>query len=284
MKGEIKKTLFDFLFYILGCVIFSSAVVMFISPNKISPGGITGIATALEYLFNVPAGLTIFILNMPILLLGLKKIGKLFILRTAFVTVILSLSMSLAEAVLPEFYIDNILASLFGGIFMGLGLSLIILRGATTGGVDILAKLINRKFRHLTVGRLILIMDAFVIAVAVITYRNVESALYSAVAMYATSVVMDKILYGSDAGKGVYILTEKPKEVCRDIMSTLGRGVTVISARGGYTGDAKEMLFCVVRRHEVSTIYSILDIHDKGAFIVISEVGEIVGEGFKRMI
>lgn len=257
---------------------------MFVSPNKISPGGVTGIATALEYLFGLPTGLTIFVINMPILLLGLKKIGKFFILRTAFVTVILSLSMTLAEAVLPQFYIDNILASAFGGIFMGLGLSLIILRGATTGGVDILAKLINKRFRHLTVGRLILILDAFVIAVAVLAYRNVESALYSAVAMYATSTVMDKILYGGDAGKAVYIVTENSKEVCADIIGKLGRGVTAIAARGGYTGEEKEMLFCVVRRHEVSTIYSILDTHDKNAFVVISEVGEIVGEGFKKMI
>lgn len=164
---------------------------------------------------------------------------------------------------------------------MGLGLSLILLRGATTGGVDILAKLINHRFRHLTVGRIILIMDAVVIALAALVYRNIESALYSSVSLYASSVIMDKVLYGGDKGKLIYIVSPFYKEICKEINSTLKRGVTVLSAKGGFTDDERPLLLCTVRRHEVSAVYSLLDRIDKNAFIIVGDVGEIIGEGFK---
>lgn len=256
---------------------------MFISSNQISPGGLTGIATALNFLFGLPSGFLLFILNIPILIIGYKNFGLSFIAKTAGVTVILSLSLSITDAFLPQFEIDKILASVFGGILMGLGLSIVMRRGASTGGVDILAKLINRRFRHLTVGRLILMIDAIVIALATLIYRNIESALYSVIALYASSRVMDMVLYGADKGKLIYIVTEKPKEVCKDINERLKRGVTVIKAQGGYTGDERTLLLCTVRRHEVSGIYETVENYDNKAFIVVGDVGEIIGEGFKNL-
>ncbi len=254
---------------------------MFITANEISPGGFTGIATLINYLFSLPSGIILLLLNIPVLILGFLKFGGIFIVKTAIATGIVSFALTVTDAILPSFHIDKILASLFGGILMGLGLSLILLRGATTGGVDILAKLINRRFRHLTVGRVILIMDAAVVALAAFVYGNIESALYSSVSLYASSVIMDKMLYGGDKGKLIYIVSLKYKEICKEINSTLKRGVTVLSAKGGYTDEERQLLLCVVRIHEVSAVYSILDKIDKSAFIIVADAGEIVGEGFK---
>ena len=278
---NIIKTVFDIIWFFIGAFIYSSAVTMFITANEISPGGFTGIATLINYLFSLPSGIILLLLNIPVLILGFLKFGGIFIVKTAIATGIVSFALTVTDAILPSFHIDKILASLFGGILMGLGLSLILLRGATTGGVDILAKIINCRFRHLTVGRVILIMDAAVVALAAFVYGNIESALYSSVSLYASSVIMDKMLYGGDKGKLIYIVSLKYKEICKEINSTLKRGVTVLSARGGYTDEERQLLLCVVRVHEVSAVYSILDKIDKSAFIIVADAGEIVGEGFK---
>ena len=283
MSKAIKRMVFDLLWYTMGSFIYSSAVTMFISPNKFSPGGFTGIATVLNHLLNLPSGFFLLLLNVPVLVLGFIKFGGYFIAKTTVATVILSFSLTVTDLVLPAFEIDRILAAVFGGILMGLGLSIIMLRGATTGGVDIIAKLINKKSRHLTMGRIILIFDAFVILLATVVYRNIESALYSVVSIYATSVIMDMMLYGGDKGKIIYIVSDFSKEICNDINNLLGRGVTMLSANGGYTGKEKTMLFCTVRRHQVSAVYEISDKYDKNAFIVISDAGEIIGEGFKAL-
>ena len=166
---------------------------------------------------------------------------------------------------------------------MGLGLSIVIRHGATTGGIDIIAKLVNLKFRHLTVGRLILIMDAVIITFAAVVYKNVESVLYSIISMYASSMVLDTFLYGADKGRLIYIITNKPTEICKSITTELHRGVTLLSAKGGYTGEERNMLMCTVRIHEVSGVYEIIDKFDPNAFIVVSEAGEILGEGFKTI-
>ena len=177
MFKSLTATAKDIIWYFIGSFIYSAAVTMFVSPNEISPGGLTGIATALNYLFSLPAGIVLFILNIPILILGFLKFGGVFIFKTAIATALVSFSLTITDN------IDKILAAVFGGILMGLGLSIVIRRGATTGGIDIIAKLINMKFRHFTVGRLILIMDGIIIAVAAVAYKNVESVLYSVISM-----------------------------------------------------------------------------------------------------
>lgn len=283
MKKKILEFSLDLIFYACGCAIYAVAVTMLISANSISPGGITGISTALTYLFGVPSGLLLLLLNLPILIIGFFKLGGFFIAKTFIVTIMASLFLDISEAVLPKLYTDKILAALFGGILMGLGLSLVILRGATTGGIDIIAKLINRKFRHFTVGRLILLMDAGVISFAAIIYQNIESALYSVLAMYASSKIMDTVLYGADKGKIIYIITSFPDDICKTINNRLNRGITRLKAVGAYTGEDKEMLMCTVRRHEVHSVYSIINEYDAGAFIVVGEAGEIIGEGFKAI-
>ena len=281
MKKTILKTAKDFIYFIAGALVYSVAVTVFLSANSISPGGFTGVATIINYLTKIPTGVMLFIFNIPVLVLGYMKMGGMFILKTSLVTVLVSSSLDLSEKYFPPLYTDGILASLFGGILMGLGLSLILLRGATTGGIDIIAKLINRKHRHLSVGRIILMADGIVIILTAIVYKNAESALYSVVAMYAATRVMDILLYGADKGKIIYIVTNHPDLICDEINHTVGRGVTRLSAVGGYTGESRTMLMCTVRAHEAAAVHDVVREYDSRAFIVVSDAGEIIGEGFK---
>ncbi len=282
MTKAIKRMIIDLFCYIAGSFIYSAAVTVFISPNEFSPGGFTGIATLLSYLTDTSSGFYLMFLNIPVLIIGFIKFGLFFIAKTAIATVMMSVALTITDLVLPVFKVDKILAAVFGGILMGIGLSLVLLRGATTGGIDIIAKLINKKARHLTVGKLILIFDGFVIALATLIYRNTESALYSVIAIYATSEVLDKILYGSDKGKIIYIITDFYKEVSADINTILSRGATLLTAKGAYTGLERTVIFCSVRVHEVSAVYEIAEKYDKNAFIIVADAGEIIGEGFKN--
>ncbi len=281
-RKQLFSFLIDLLFYIAGGMIYSVAVLLFLTENEISPGGLTGIATILNYLFSLPIGTVVFILNIPLLAAGFIKFGGVFIAKTAVATAVMSLTLDISGLFMPKMKIDPILAALFGGLLMGLGISLFMLRGATTGGTDIIAKLINRKFPHLTVGRLMLAADAAVVGLSALVYKNMESALYAVIAIYASSRVMDLILYGADRGKIIYVITDNAKELSDSIMSLINRGVTLLDVTGAYTGTKRQMLMCTVRRHEVAAVCRLATSCDKNAFIIVGEAGEVLGEGFKR--
>lgn len=280
---KLLSALADYALYTVGCAVYAVAVTSLLAANEISPGGLTGIATVVQRLTGISSGITLMALNIPILILGLWRFGGKFIVRTSAVTVILSVLMSVAEAYVPPVNIDPVLAALFGGIAGGAGLGLVLLRGATTGGVDIVAKLLHRRFPHFSVGRIILILDAAVILLAAAVYKNIESALYSVVAMYASSRVMDIVLYGSDRGRMIWIVTSAPEKLCADIGGLLHRGVTVIPATGGYTGEPRSMLMCTVRPHEVSQVHRLVRECDPAAFIIVGEADEVMGEGFRAI-
>lgn len=282
-KGAVKIAI-DALYFVVGAAVYSAAVNIFLSANGISPGGFTGLATVVNYLTAIPTGIVLFVFNIPVLILGYIKLGGAFILKTSFVTVMVSVFLDVSPNFFRPLKTDGILASLFGGILMGLGLSLILLRGATTGGVDIIAKLVNRKYRHLSVGKIILMADGFVIILTAVIYKNAESGLYSVVAIYAATRIMDILLYGADKGKIIYAVTSKPDLICSKINNIMGRGVTRLSVVGGYTGEKRTMLMCTVRNHEAAAVHNIIREYDEHAFIVVSDAGEIIGEGFKAQV
>lgn len=281
MKNNVRKNIIDIIYFFVGAMVYSVAVNMFLSPNGISPGGFTGVAAVINHVTKIPTGTMLFMFNIPVLILGYIKMGGIFILKTSFVTVLVSLSLDISARLLPAFQTDGILASMFGGILMGIGLSLILLRGATTGGIDIIAKFINKKHRHFSVGKIILMADGIVILLNAVVYRNAESALYSIIAMYMGTRLMDVLLYGADKGKIIYIVTNVPDKICNEINHTVGRGVTKLSVVGGYTGENRTMLMCTVRVHEVGAVHDAVKRYDERAFIVVADAGEIKGEGFK---
>lgn len=278
---SIKKTAQDLLYFSAGCAVYSAAVEMFISPAALTPGGISGLGMLLELKTGIPIGLTVFLLNLPLLLICYGKFGRAFIAKTAVCVFLLSLFLELAT-LLPPIQTDRILAGLFGGVMTGFGISLVLLRGGTTGGVDTLAHLLHSYRPSLTVGRIFLFCDAGVILLTALYFRDVTSALYSAVSLYLSSRLIDAILYGGDKGKVIYILSSHHDQISRALLIEIGRGVTVIPVWGAYTGRDGRMLMCAVRREEVAAVRQTVYRIDEHAFTMICEAGDITGEGFQK--
>lgn len=282
MKKSVKTFIVDMLFYIVGSCIYATGVLLFTEANELSPGGVTGIALLLNHLWNLPTGMMVLVINIPLIIAGFIVFGKKFIVKTAVATVVLSLCLDIMEVFVPQKEFDPFLASVFGGIVMGAGVSLILMRGATTGGTDIVAKLINHRFPFVSMGRIVMAVDAIVVIVSAIVYNNFQSALYSVVMLFAATKVMDMFLYGGDKGKLMHIITQKPDEVSAEIFSKIDRGATRIDAKGAYTGNERPMLLCAVRPSQVSLLQKAIKTVDPAAFVIISDAGEILGEGFKK--
>ncbi len=278
-----KNFIEDLLLYILGCLIYSFAVTSIITPNNISAGGFTGIATLVNYLYDFPIGLTLLLLNIPIIIIAFIKIGSEFILKTAVATFILSFTLDFSQKIFPKILLDNLLSSVFGGILMGMGLGIIFIRGATTGGVDIIGKLVNKRHPHITVGKVIFFADIIVILLATITYKMLESGLYSIIALFASSRIVDTVIYGFDKAKIAIVFTKKSNDICNFVINNMNRGISKIKAYGGYKGEENTMLICTLRRHEVSKLSNKIKELDPKAFVILTDASEIIGQGFKKI-
>ncbi|MBR3767846.1 MAG: YitT family protein [Clostridia bacterium] len=289
-KQKIKKitaTATELLMCVLGAFMYSVAVSLFVTPLKFAAGGVTGLGILINYM--VPAistGMFVFLANVPLFLISWKKFGFRFIARTVFSTALVSVFIDLL-ATLGEKYgwffagEEKLVGAIFGGIIAGAGLGIVFLGGATTGGLDILARLLRLKFPHLSVGRLILICDFVVVLLSGIVYKSVESILYSIIIVFLSSLAVDYIVAGRSHSKLLFILTDSHEEVTRDIIAICGRGVSVIPAQGGYTGQDKKLLMCVVRTHEVSRVRKVVANYDEKPFIIITDSSEVLGQGFK---
>lgn len=282
MKKNVKSFIVDLLYYIVGSCIYSVGVLLFTEAHELSPGGVTGIALLLNHTLNWPVGLMVLVINIPLIIAGFIVFGKKFIFKTAIATVVLSISLDVLAPFIKPFETDVILAAIFGGIIMGVGVSLILLRGATTGGTDIVAKLVNHRFNFVSIGRIVMAVDALVVLASAIVYQNFQSALYSVVMLYAATKLMDSLLYGADKGKFMHIITRHPDEVSAEIFAKIDRGVTRVDGKGAYTGEDRPILLCAVRPAEVAPLRRAVKAVDPHAFLIISDAGEILGEGFKK--
>ncbi len=271
----------DLLAYAAGGALYAAAVRVFLAPNDILLGGFTGISTVLHHLFGTPIGTVVFLLNVPLLVLAYRKFGAAFLLRTGLATLLSSAFMDLFALFLPVYTGDRLLGALFGGILGGAGLGLVFLRGATTGGADILSKLLRLKFPQMSMGRLILLLDLAVVLLSFAVYRSFEAVLYSLVAIYVSAQAVDLAQTGLSHDKLLFIVTEKGETAVREIVETLDRGVSVLDVRGGYTGEKRQMLFCAVRASDAARLAKAVRALDDSAFIVISEISDVLGEGFK---
>ncbi|MCQ2484281.1 MAG: YitT family protein [Clostridia bacterium] len=283
---NIKTVITDNIYFVIGCALYSFGVNIFAIPNNIAQSGITGVAIIINYLFpQCPVGLTGFILNIPLIILAWIFIGKAFTLKTLWVTTILSAEIDIAAKLIDRFNIslyngDKLLAALFCGAMCGAGIALIIVRGATSGGTDVLGRLLKKIWPHMTMGTMILVCDTAVVLAAAIVFRSVDSAMYAAILIFASSEVMDRILYGSGNGKMLYIFTDKGEEISQYIVKHSRRGVTVLDGKGAYTGESKNLLICVARSHEIPKLRRYVKEIDPESFVVLTEANEILGKGF----
>ena len=284
-KKKVKDFILDGLFFLAGSFIFAISVNTFTAPNNIAPGGLTGIATMLNYIWGIPIGTVTLLMNIPIFLWGFFEVGYRFILKTIVATAVSSVMIDLTVNILPRYQGDMLLTTVFGGFFSGLGLALIFVRGGTTGGTDLIANLSSLGVRHLSLGRLILIVDMIIVVASAFVYGSYESPLYATIVIYITSKVIDVVLYGADIGNGkiLFIVSRKNEEIAEKIMQILGRGVTELYSRGAYTKQDGEVLLCAIRRQEVYKVYDIIHSIDPDAFTIVGDAGEISGEGFKEI-
>ena len=281
--GGVRRASLDGLFYLLGSILYALSVNVFTAPNQIAPGGVTGIATLVNYLTGLPIGTGILVVNLPLFVASWRFLGRDSTLRTAVVTVVSSVIIDVTAPFVPPFQGDKILTAVFGGVLAGAGLGLIFMRGATSGGSEIVARLLERRFRHIHLGRLILMVDAVVVATAAVVYRNLESALYAMILIFVSSMVMNRLIYGGDSGKMLLIMTQKEKEVANAVLETLERGVTILHAEGAYTGEPRRVLLVAVRPAQVYTLRMLVYDQDPQAFIIVVSTDEVLGEGFKQV-
>lgn len=268
----------DVLFYLAGSVLYAIGIICFAAPNNIAPGGVSGLATVFNYLWSVPIGVLVLVINIPLLLIGWKKLGTIFIGKTAVATLILSVTLDVLVLFMPKYTGDPLLASIYGGILGGAGLALFFVRGATSGGTDIVVRLLQKKFPYFSTGRFVLLVDMAVVIFAAVVYWNIESALYAIIYIFISSQLIDQILFGQVNGKVLTIITTHGKQVAKMINTDFSRGVTIIPAKGGYTEADKNIIYCAVRKNQVAYITRrVREIDDK-AFVVVSKADEIMGE------
>lgn len=267
---------------ILGSVIFAIGVVTFTTPNNIAPGGVTGIATILHSITDLQMGTLTFLLNIPLVILGLVCIGKKFTLSTFRSLAILSVITNILEFILPT-YTDNVLmASIFGGALIGVGMGFIFLRGSTTGGTDILGRVILKKFQHIPIGKILLALDFIIVSVAGLYYNALESALFALVAVFCTEKALDNVLYGFNETRIAYVVSDKALTVAQRVMDETMRGVTYLNGEGGYQRDKKLVVMCAMPSRQFSQFKKIVLEVDPLAFIMVAPASNVIGEGFKE--
>ncbi|MCD6205038.1 MAG: YitT family protein [Candidatus Marinimicrobia bacterium] len=285
MKQKIKTIVYEYFGLAFGSAIMSLGLVLFLIPGKIAPGGVSGIGIVLHYLFNLPVGVVMLLFNIPLFILGLKVLGKQFGPRTLFSFIFLSLITDFFDKVLHlGAATDNLLlTSIFGGILLGIGLGIVFRFKGTTGGSDIVGQIIH-KYSNITVGTAILIVDFFIISFAGIAFKDINLALYGFISLYFSSKVLDVILDGFDYARSFYIISEKQDEIIEAITREMGRGGTEIYGRGFFTRKERNILFTVVTRKEVTYLRQLVKQIDPDSFVIISNIHEVLGEGFRPRV
>lgn len=282
-RKKIKEMLIDGAMFLLGSFLFAVSIDTFTAPNQIAAGGLTGVATMLNHLFGVPIGTANLLMNVPLLIWAYMEMGYQIIIKTIIATMMSSVVIDVLVPYLPQYQGDPLITIVFGGCLAGLGLALILMRGGTTGGTELGANLLSLHIRGFSLGKFIMVIDLVIVLASAVVYQDYESPLYAILVIYITSKVIDTVLYGTDSGTGkmMFIISPKNNEIASRIMTDLERGVTELKSRGAYSGKEGTVLFCAVGRQEVHKTYDIIHEIDPDAFIVVDDVGEITGLGFR---
>lgn len=276
-KERGKDLIYDF----AGAFLQALGVWCFIEPCRIAPGGVSGMALLVNYLTAVPVGIMTLVLNIPLLISSYLCLNRKMTWKTIQTVLIMSLVLDgLVTPLFPQYVGDKLLSSVFGGILAGVGMAMIFMRDSTTGGGDILAKLLQKRFPYMHTGYALMMTDAVVIAASVLVFGKLEAALYGMISMVATTQTIDALLYGMNKGAMVMIHSEKNREIAEEIMERLNRGTTLFKSVGGFSKKEGETLLCVIDRKQFYLVKEIAYAHDPRAFVVVSETKETYGEGF----
>ncbi|WP_087270950.1 YitT family protein [Flavonifractor sp. An91] len=265
----------------LGSILYALAYNIFYAPNLVAMGGLTGLGQVLNALIPVlPVGTTVFVMNVPLFFLGWKFIGGHLLVSSLYAMTFSSFAIDVMDMIYQFPPMDTMLAAIFGGALLGAGIGLVFAKGATTGGTDLIARLLKLKFAWLPMGTLVLIPDFIVIVLAAIAFGKVESALYGIVSLYITTKVMDTVLYGLDSSKVAYIISDSYREIA-DAIIAMDRGATLLHGEGVYSGNEKKVLMVAFKQKEIVPLKEKVNEIDPHSFLIVCDAHDVLGEGFR---
>ncbi|MDD6034021.1 MAG: YitT family protein [Oscillospiraceae bacterium] len=285
VKSPRLENLLEYLFVVVGTGLYALGTYYFITPSNIAPGGVSGIAIMVNYLTGAPIGLITAAINLPLLIIGWRRLGREFLMKTLLSVVSFTVIYDyiLTPLQLPVYGGERLMSCLFGGVLVGAGLGIVFYFAGSTGGTDIVSKLLNQRFPHLQLGRVMLMVDFCVILASVLVFGSIESALYAVITVFVNSQVIDVVVYSTDKGKLVYVFSEWHEAITNKILQDMDRGVTLLHGEGGYTHKDKKVLLCAVRTSEYHHLKKIVRRIDPNAFIIAADSAEVMGEGFKSV-
>lgn len=280
-KKKIGKKVLGYVLMTLACFCYAVGISLFVEPNDIASGGVTGIAIILNKAIGGSTGIWFFVINIPILLIGMWKFGFKFLMSTVYCTTIISVFTDLLSRYGSPLTNDVLVATIAGGMLTAIGMGGVFKAGATTGGMDIVVKLCKLKFPYMKTGSLFLIMDFLVVLASAFVFQDIDRAFYSAMEVFVTSTLLDLVLYGKDGAKLIYIISDKSEKIAARLLDELNIGVTYMEGQGAYSGREKKVIMCVTKKQIAPRAEEIVKEEDPNTFMIVSSASEIYGEGYK---
>ncbi|MGI5962945.1 MAG: YitT family protein [Lawsonibacter sp.] len=283
IHSNLFATIKSYLWILVASAIFALGFDWCFAPNQISLGGITGLGQIINAAIPaIPIGTAVILLNVPLFLLGWKFLGGKVLVSSLFAMAASSAGVDLLASFYTFQPMDPMLASVFGGVLIGLSLGIVFSQRATTGGTDLIARLLKLWLGHLPMGKLLMAVDLVVIAAVALAFKSLHSALYGLIALYLTTVVMDRVLYGMDTAKVAYIITDHTQPVLNALVHQLDRGVTILHGQGAWSGEDKQVLMCAFKQRQIVALKQAVKELDPDAFLIVCDAHEVLGRGFRR--
>ena len=282
-KSKAFNLVWSYFMITLASAIYAVGFNWFYVPNDIAFGGITGVGQIINAILPwAPIGTVVIILNIPLFILGWRLLGGHLLLSSLYAMAVSSVFIDIVNGIWTFEAMDSMLACVFGGVFMGASLGMVFQQGATTGGTDLIARLLKLKITWLPMGKLLIATDMVVIVASAIAFGSVYSALYGVVALYIAGIVMDRMLYGLDSAKVAYIISDRFREIAGALVNDLDRGVTILQGQGAYSGAEKKVLMCAFKQRQIVSIKKMVKELDPSAFIIVCDAHEVLGDGFRE--
>lgn len=280
MKSRCLKLAKDYAIITLSCFLYAFAFNCFFDANNLAMGGFTGIAQVFNrFIPSLPVGTTVFVMNIPLMILGVKKQGWSILFASVYAIFVSSLMIDGMNMLFTFPSTEPLLACIYGGVLLGVSLGLMMLKNATTGGTELAARLLKYVFKNISIGKLCLFIDVAVICVYALTFRSLDNALYGVIAMYISSIAMDMVVYGSVNAKLAYIISDKSEDIKQKLID-MELGVTIFNGSGAFTGNQKNILMCAAKPNKIARIKSsVMELDPKG-FVIVTDAKEVLGEGF----
>ena len=282
MNTSKKSAVVDILINVMGTAVLALGIHTFTAPNLIAPGGVSGLAIVVNYLFPfLSIGVVSILINIPLFILGWVALGSRFVIKSLISVITFSVCVDILFARVPVYETDPMLAAIFGGVLIGAGQGLVIMRNASTGGTDILGRWLQKKYPHISFGKLLLAVDAGVVALSMIAFRSIEVSLYALICIFVSTKMIDALIYGADTGKLTYIISSKSAEIAGAVINKLDRSATFLKGAGAFSRKDIDVLLCAIRTNQFPLLKRLVHEIDPDAFMIVTDSSEVLGEGFK---